>query len=316
MVNWKTLLHPESDLVCSAPLASLSHFGSGGPAECLVRPHSLDAVIHVARTCLLQDIPLYVLGQMSNVLVSDKGIPGVTMLLTQDVADVQVSGVTVRAEAGIWLSRLSALAAAHGLSGLEFACGIPGTLGGSILINAGAYNGQFSEIVTATTYLNERGDVCVARGDEHEFGYRTSRFESGGELILSCEMRLVQSESGDIYRNMAELAKKRRDSQPLADKSCGSAFKRPPGHFAGKLISDSGLKGYTGRHAGVSPKHAGFIVNYGNAASQDIADVFIHVQQEVARQTGVLLEPEVRFAGEFDRQPQRIHKLRPLFGRE
>lgn len=309
------LTHPDVDLHVQAPLAPLSHFGSGGPAELLAVPRSLAGVIHVAKTCLEADEPLYVLGRMSNVLVSDRGLPGVTMLMTQQVGEITVDGDTVTAAAGVWLSRLAAQAAVHGLSGLEFASGIPGTLGGSILINAGAYDQEFSHVVTETTYLASDGNIRTVTGSDHHFSYRTSLFEENGCLIL--QSRMVLEKAGhDVYRKMAELAKKRRESQPLPDKSCGSAFKRPPGYYAGKLISDVGLKGYAKDGAGVSAKHAGFIVNHGTAASETIAACFIHVQKEVYRQFGVSLEPEVRFAGVFAEKPEHAHVLKPLFGRE
>lgn len=313
MINFDVIRHDEAVVLASAPLHIHSHFRTGGKAGLLVIPQSERAVVAIARQCIEANIPLYVVGQLSNVLVSDEGLDGVVMLLGHAFSKAYVEHSTITAEAGIWLSRLSAIAARHYLSGLEFACGIPGTLGASILINAGAYDGQFADIVKETRYLDAKGEIHVCHGDEHRFGYRQSRFIADRSLILTSKMILGEPEE-NMYHKMAVLAKKRRDSQPLSSLSCGSAFKRPEGYFAGKLISDAGLKGYTGNNAGVSAKHAGFIVNHGDASSADIVDVFNHVQDTVLERFGVLLEPEVRFAGHFDRIPAHAHTLDPLFG--
>lgn len=295
------------------PLQPFAHFNAGGPAELLAIPHSREAVVHVARQAIAQGVPLYVVGQMSNILVSDAGLPGVVMLLGQSYARTMVQDTVITAETGIWLSRLASLAAQHHLSGLSFASGIPGTLGGSILINAGAYDGQFAEIVATTTYMDANGNIERLSGEAHQFAYRHSRFVDESGLILSATLQLAAHGQNE-YENMSELALKRRRSQPLACPSCGSAFKRPTGYYAGKLIADSGLKGYTHHGASVSSKHAGFIVNDGGATASQIAAVFVHVQDEVKKQTGVVLEPEVRFAGHFDHLPEHAHRLKPLFG--
>lgn len=313
MLSLRHFYHPECTFLEREPLQHFAHFKAGGPAELLAIPHSREAVVHIARQTIEQNVPLYVVGQMSNILVSDEGLPGVVMLLGQSYARTMVQGTVITAESGIWLSRLASLAAQHRLSGLSFASGIPGTLGGSILINAGAYDGQFDEIVATTTFMDAKGNIERLSGKEHQFAYRHSRFVDEPGLILSSSLQLTEDGQNE-YDKMAELAMKRRHSQPLACPSCGSAFKRPTGYYAGKLIADSGLKGYTYQGASVSNKHAGFIVNDGGANASQITAVFIHVQDEVKKQTGVVLEPEVRFAGHFDHLPEHAHRLKPLFG--
>lgn len=305
--------HDDAIFLPNAPLSDYSHFGTGGAARLLVIPQSEEAVVSIARQCIERQVPLYAVGQLSNVLISDEGLDGVVMLLGHAFSKIKVEADVITAEAGIWLSRLAAFAASKGLSGLEFACGIPGTLGASILINAGAYDGQFADLVIDTRYLDSDGEIKTLPRTDHNFGYRQSRFIDNRALILSSRLKLSAAKA-PIYETMALLAKKRRLSQPLDSLSCGSAFKRPEGHYAGKLISDAGLKGYKGERAGVSEKHAGFIVNFGAAYAQDIVDVFIHVQQTVERRFAVLLEPEVRFAGSFDRLPTHARRLEPLFG--
>ncbi|HHV42337.1 MAG TPA: UDP-N-acetylmuramate dehydrogenase [Clostridiaceae bacterium] len=285
------------------PLAEYTHFKTGGPAEILICPYTAEAIADVVTICQEQEIPLQVLGRGCNVLVSDKGIPGVTLLLASKMAKCDVSGDQLFVEAGLRIAEACALAAKNSLTGLEFACGIPGSIGGALRMNAGAYDGSFDKIVIGTQYVDAQGVMGWVEGAEHEFDYRASVFAKNGWIITQTVLQLEQGDRLKIYGQMAENARKRRESQPLEYASGGSAFKRPHGNYASKLITEAGLKGYRMGSCGVSEKHAGFIVNYGKAKSSEIMAVFINVQDEVEKQYGIVLEPEVQFIGDWSDQP-------------
>ncbi len=281
------------------PMEKHTTFRAGGPAEWLVTPSSAEQVQRVIRFLKDEKTPYLVLGNGSNILVGDKGIPGVVIQLGNGFSGCTVEGTNLSAEAGIKLSRLANFALSNSLTGLEFAAGIPGTLGGAIYMNAGAYGGEMADVVTSVTYLDKDGAIRTIAGKDCQFGYRTSVFEKEETVILSCTLSLQPGEMTEIRSRMDELQEKRTSKQPLNLPSAGSTFKRPEGYFAGKLIQDAGLMGFRVGGASVSTKHAGFVVNDNHATAKEIRELMEQVQQKVEQEFGVTLEPEVRFIGEF-----------------
>jgi UDP-N-acetylmuramate dehydrogenase len=292
----------------AVPMSAHTTFRIGGPADIYFEPASPDEIERVARFCRANGLPLTILGNGSNILVSDRGIRGVVMAIGEPMAAISRQDDLVVAGAGARLASLAAFAAQNGLSGLEFASGIPGTIGGAVLMNAGAYDRCMADVVVLTEYFDENLDLRAAVREENQFAYRRSVFSGKHAIILRVCLQLKPDDPQAILARMAELNLRRRTTQPLDLPSAGSAFKRPAGHYAGKLISDCGLKGCRIGNAQVSEKHAGFIVNLGDACAADTRRLFDHVRQVVSRETGVELEPEVRFIGEWqesDAWPKR-----------
>lgn len=285
-------------------LAPFTQIKSGGPADLLVMPKSKESLLALKALCLARDWPLTVLGRASNVLVSDEGIRGITVLLSPSLTGIKREGNQLLCAAGLPLYEIAAFAARQGLSGFEFACGIPGSLGGAIFMNAGAFEGSISQVVTRTVFLDSQGQLAQIHGPDHDFGYRHSYFSDKPDaLIVEAELTLTPDQPQAVYDRMGVHAKKRYQSQPLAWASAGSAFRRPPGYFAGKLISEAGMKGYQRGQAGVSAKHAGFIVNHGGASSREILQIFLDVRQAVYDREGLVLMPEVRLIGDWGEDP-------------
>ncbi len=278
------------------PMSRHTSFRIGGPADLLVSPKSERAVCGVVRAAKKAGLPLTVLGNGSNVLVPDEGIRGVVLCIGSDYAAVQVRDTCITAQTGALLSALSNEAFRQSLTGLEFAGGIPGSLGGALFMNAGAYDGQMADVVGSSRYYDAQADcIRTLEGAAHAFGYRTSVFRTHPEwIVLSARIQLKRGDPVQIRAKMDDFSQRRRDKQPLNYPSAGSTFKRPTGYFAGKLIQDAGLMGYTVGGAQVSEKHAGFVINRGGATCADVQALIAHVQQEVFRQFGVQLEPEVR----------------------
>lgn len=277
------------------PMSRHTSFRIGGPADVFIQPKTERAIREVVRTAREQEIPLTVLGNGSNVLVRDEGIRGIVLSIGTEFGTILISGTEITAQTGALLSVLAAEAQKASLSGLEFAGGIPGSLGGALFMDAGAYGGQMADVVRTTRYLDENLDIAELHGEEHAFGYRTSAFKDHPQWIaLSSAMQLVPGDAAEIRAKMDDFAQRRRDKQPLNFPSAGSTFKRPTGYFAGKLIQDAGLMGYTVGGAQVSEKHAGFVINRGGATCADVLGLIDHVREEVLRQFGVELEPEVR----------------------
>ncbi len=287
----------------SYPIAKHTYFRAGGKAEAFVQAKALDDLAWLLKLCKEEGIKVTFLGQGANCLVSDQGVAGITISLVPGLSKVSVINDRLIVQAGASLARVAAIAAKHSLSGLEQLCGIPGTVGGTVRMNAGAYEKETSELISKVTFLNSAGELKTLCNSELQFSYRHSLFsEQTDWLIVEAEYQLQKvatKQQEVIYRTMAEVQFLRRSKQPLEYASGGSAFKRPPGYFAGKLITDAGLKGYRLGNAGVSDKHAGFIINYGGATATEIRQVFEHVRVEVKKQFNVLLEPEVRFIGEW-----------------
>ena len=279
-------------------MSSHTTFKVGGPAEYYVCPKCAQ-IPEIISLCKVYGIPWMVIGNGSNLLVGDRGISGLVMELGKEAARITVEENTIRAEAGALLSVTAGNAAQHGLTGMEFASGIPGTVGGAVVMNAGAYGGEMSQIVKKAVVLTMEGTQRELSSEELDFAYRHSSIPGNNAIVLSTELVLQKGEKDAIREQMAKLRSQRSGKQPLEYPSAGSTFKRPEGYFAGKLIQDAGLRGYCVGDAQVSEKHCGFVINRGGATAAEIRQLIRDVQERVEEQFGVRLEPEVRFLGEF-----------------
>ena len=285
----------------NVPLSEMTRFQVGGPADLLVWADNRENLTELVQLVRREGWPLTILGGCSNVLVADAGIRGVTCVLSSDMMCIRRDGQELTAFAGTRLDDLAAYAAKHGLSGLEFSCGIPGSIGGAVVMNAGAFGGTVEQVVIRTKYIDSAGQPRMLEGGDHRFGYRQSFFlEQRDAVITEVSLRLESLDRLSIYEQMAEYAWNRYQKQPLAESSAGSAFRRPEGNYAGALISEVGMKGYTRGRAGVSDLHAGFIINHGGASASEIAQVFLDVRKAVFQKTGIRLIPEVRFIGTWE----------------
>ena len=285
-----------SQISYNLPMREHISFRLGGAAARFVLLDALDAPA-LLRVLNESGEKYAFLGNGTNVLVRDSGFDGTVVKLKADAPCV--SGTRITVSAGTSLAILAQAAAELSLTGLEFAHGIPGTVGGAVMMNAGAYGGEIKDVLVSSTYCTPSGEVGTLSAEEHGFGYRTSFFKTHPEyLILSAEFELRQGDKTEIKNTMAELARRRRESQPLDKPSAGSTFKRPEGHFAGKLIEDCALKGCTVGGAQVSQKHAGFVINAGDATCKDVLDLCEHIQKTVFERFGVTLEREIKILGE------------------
>lgn len=273
-------------------------FKVGGPAEYFACPKR-EQIADIIALCKKHEIPWHVIGNGSNLLVADEGIPGLVMEIGRECAQVAVLGNVIKAQAGALLSVAAAKAAEHGLTGMEFASGIPGSVGGAVVMNAGAYGGEMKQIVTKATVLTGDGAEKELSLEELDFGYRHSSIPQMHGIVLDVEFTLQQGDPETIREQMAKLRRQRSEKQPLEYPSAGSTFKRPQGYFAGKLIQDAGLRGYRVGDAQISEKHCGFVINRGNATAAQIHQLIRDVQEKVKEQFGVELKTEVRFLGDF-----------------
>ncbi len=285
------------DVIRSAPMSEYTTLRLGGPADYLATPASPEEVAALLAEARANGIPVTVIGRGSNLLVLDGGIRGLVMRIGKPLSRVTVRGNRLRAQAGAMLSAVAVSAADADLSGLEFASGIPGTVGGGIRMNAGAYGGELSQVVTEVSGVLPDGTLRTFAAEEMAFGYRRSAVDALGLIVTEAVFSLENGERAAIRARMAELNARRAEKQPLDVPSAGSTFKRPEGAYAAALIDQCGLKGYTIGGARVSVKHAGFLVNTGSSAADYLALVH-HVQQVVAERTGITLEPEIRILGE------------------
>ena len=277
------------------PMSLHTTFRVGGPADYFVTPDSAEAVKGVVSLCKEAGVVFYVMGCGSNLLVADEGLRGVVMRIGPKYSDVKVrDDGSVYAEAGATNAKVARAALEAGLAGFEFAAGIPGSIGGAAIMNAGAYGGELRDVATGVTCLDEDGQMVRLSADKADWSYRHSRMADDGSIVLSVDLKLEQGDPQAIEARMAELARRRSDKQPLDLPSAGSTFKRPAGHFAGKLIQDAGMQGHTVGGAQVSTKHAGFVVNIGGATAADVLKVIEDVRSAVLQQFNVELEPEVR----------------------
>ena len=287
----------EDNLLVNEPMSEHTTFEIGGPADFYVIPEDFDEVRDVIAACKDADVDFFVLGCGSDLLVSDEGYRGVIVAVADGLVGVSVEDDEICCQAGVGLREASEMACELGLSGLEFACGIPGSVGGACFMNAGAYGGCMADALKEVRVLLPDGSVVDVPAGELDLGYRKSRIADEGWVVLSATFGLNPGDPEKIRATMDDLTHQREEKQPLELPSAGSTFKRPEGHFAGKLITDAGLKGYQSGGAAVSKKHAGFVVNVGGATAADVHAVIEYVQDEVERQFSVRLEPEVRFLG-------------------
>ena len=286
-------------IYCNEPMSRHTTFRVGGNADFFVTPQSIKEATDTVRLLLTEKEPFEIVGNGSNLLVTDSGIRGCVVCIGKGMDRISVNGNTVTAEAGAMLSKIAQVACDNNLAGMVFASGIPGTIGGAMVMNAGAYGGEMKDIVTKVTMLDiDTGKIVTLDNEQMCFGYRTSVIKSHPYVVLSVELELVPGNRDEIKNEMAELSAKRREKQPLEYPSAGSTFKRPEGYFAGKLIEDSGLRGYCVGGAQVSEKHCGFVINRGEATAQDILTLISNVRNKVKDQYGVILEPEVCILGE------------------
>ncbi len=271
-------------------------FKTGGNCELLISPNSTVALSEIVKECNKCDIPYTVLGNGSNVLVSDDGLNGIVIYIAEGLSDIKLlSDTTIYCEAGVKLGTLCNFALDNSLSGLEFAFGIPGSVGGAVFMNAGAYGGEMKDVVTKVYHIDNSGNEGCLIGDTLSFGYRKSAYEENGCIITGVEFSLKKGNKTEIKEKMTDLLGRRKDKQPLEYPSAGSTFKRPEVGFAGAFIEECGLKGKQIGGAMVSKKHAGFIINYDSATSDDILKLMDYVKETVKKEKGVTLTPEVRF---------------------
>ena len=283
------------------PMKRHTSFRAGGNAAWFAIPETAEELKAVIHACRCADAPWYVLGNGSNLLVSDSGFPGVIISM-EKFDKLEIAGVNVTAGAGTILSRVANAAYKEGLTGMEFAAGIPGSVGGACVMNAGAYGSEMKNVLKTVTVLTKEGEIAVLPAEELELGYRTSVIPEEEYLVIEAELELAKGNPEEIKAVMDDLAFKRKDKQPLEFPSAGSTFKRPEGYFAGKLIEDAGLKGFSVGDAEVSVKHAGFVVNKGNATATDIYRLCQEVAKTVKERFGVDLEMEVKLLGTFEEE--------------
>ena len=296
-------LIPESRIFLDASLSEYTSFKTGGPAECLVRVKDADEIKNLVSLAKNEDIPFYILGNGTNMLISDDGFKGMVISLKEMDPNINIFALkdgdtySVSASAGCTLARLSSEAASNSLQGLEFAAGIPGSVGGAVVMNAGAYGGEIKDVLEFADVLDTNGDILRLSNEELKFAYRSSIIQEKQYIVLAASFILKKGDEKAIKAEIKELNERRREKQPLEYASAGSTFKRPEGLFAGKLIEDAGLKGLSVGDAAVSEKHCGFVINKGKATSADIYELISEVIEKVYEKSGVVLEPEIKLLG-------------------
>lgn len=288
----------KDSILINEPMSRHTTFRVGGPADFFVTPKAKEEVRDVIRICKEAGMPYYIIGNGSNLLVSDAGYRGVIVQIYKEMNEVKVEGDLVKAQAGALLSGIAAKALGAELSGFEFASGIPGTIGGACVMNAGAYGGEMKDVLESVTVLTGEGKIIELGRNELELGYRTSVIAKKGYIVLGAVLKLERGDGEKIKTYMDELKEKRVTKQPLEYPSAGSTFKRPEGYFAGKLIEDAGLRGFQVGGAQVSEKHCGFVINRDHATAADIMELMRQVQSRVKENSGVDLEPEVKRLGD------------------
>lgn len=287
----------ESNIRTDEPMSKHTTFQIGGPAEFFVVPQTIEELGQIIQLCKAGEVPFFVLGRGSNLLVSDEGMEGVVIQLYDNFSGFSIEGNVVKAEAGVMLSKLGYALKEAGLAGFEFAAGIPGTLGGAVRMNAGAYGGEMKDIVSAVQLMDYNGNLLEKDVSEMEFHYRHSILEKEPYIVIGATLTLEQGDKKEIEAKMEELAIARKTKQPLEYPSAGSAFKRPEGYFAGKLIMDAGLRGYQVGGAQIAEKHCGFVINKGNATAKDVIKLLCDVKDKVREKFQVELEPEIKLVG-------------------
>lgn len=295
--NFKNEMNNFSEVLFEEPMRKHTSFKIGGPAEIFISAGSAEEAVRAVRLCREENIPFEIIGNGSNLLVADCGVRGAVICIGRGMSRITIENNIMRAEGGALLSAAARAAQRASLSGMEFAAGIPGTVGGGIYMNAGAYGGEMKGIVRSVLYGDGEGRLKRAEKDELDFSYRHSMFSDKKLIILEAEIELKHGDAERIKEEMTELNRRRTEKQPLEYPSAGSTFKRPEGAFAGRLIEEAGLRGFSVGGAAVSEKHAGFVVNLGNAAAKDVSELINSVSNTVFEKFGIRLEPEVRFMG-------------------
>ena len=281
-------------------LSGHTTFRVGGPADYFVAVKDTQAVQNVTALCISKQIPYYILGNGSNILAGDGGYRGVIIQFGKEMSDIEVlEDGTIRAQAGALMSKIANAAYEKALGGFEFAAGIPGSIGGAMVMNAGAYGGEMKDVVNSVTVLTKENEIRVLTNKEMEFGYRTSAVAKNGYIVLEVELKLHEASREEIKEKMDDLKNRRITKQPLEFPSAGSTFKRPEGNFAGKLIEEAGLRGFRVGGAQVSEKHCGFVINREKATAKDVTELMNEVIKRVKENSGIELEPEVKRLGEF-----------------
>lgn len=288
----------KEDIKIDEPMKKHISFRVGGPADILVKPRAEDQIKNVINLLKKEEVPYLVIGNGSNLLIKDGGIRGVVVEISDNFNKFEIDGNIVNAQSGVLLAVLGKAILGAELKGFEFAAGIPGTLGGALTMNAGAYGGEMKDIVKSVKVMDEEGNIKELTNEQMEFGYRKSTVIKNNYIVLSAKIKLEDGNYNEIKELMADLAQRRVKNQPLNLPSAGSTFKRPEGHFAGKLIDDAGLRGLTLRGAQVSEKHCGFVVNMGEAKAKDLLDLMYIVKSTVYNKFGINLEEEVKILGE------------------
>lgn len=294
--KFQSVVGPDAVFV-DEPMSEHTTFAIGGPADILVRPATAEQIAAVVAACRAADAEVRIIGLGSDLLVSDDGLRCVVVELADNFSAIRVEGTRVIAQAGASNAAVAAAACEAGLAGYEFASGIPGTVGGAAIMNAGAYGGEFKDCAISLTCLDERGELVSVSADEADWSYRHSMMDAAGYVVVDATLELTPDSREAIQDRMDDLRTRREEKQPLEMPSAGSTFKRPEGYFAGKLIQDAGLRGYRVGGAQVSEKHTGFVVNAGGATASDVCRLISDVQERVFEMEGVRLEPEVRMWG-------------------
>ncbi len=293
-------LLPTADIIYQEPMSKHTTFRIGGAADVFIRISEVKQLQILIPELVKRKIPYYVIGKGSNLLVGDGGFRGVVIQLDETFDEIKVNKDVLTAGAGAGMAKIANVAKQHSLAGFEFAAGIPGSIGGGVIMNAGAYGGELKDVVTGVRVLCRDGNIKEYSNEEMCFGYRISALKNKPEyIVLEVELRLKKGNDEEISAKMQELAGRRKEKQPLEFPSAGSTFKRPEGYFAGKLIGDAGLSGFRIGGAEVSAKHNGFVINTGNATASDVKAVIETVQDKVYQEFQVMLEPEVIFLGDF-----------------
>lgn len=286
----------EEDITVDSPMSEHIYFRVGGPADILVTPVNEEQVVNTLKLCREYNVPYFILGNGSNILVKDGGISGVVIKFNK-LNKITTEGNCVTAQSGALLKDVSKAALENNLRGFEFACGIPGSIGGAVFMNAGAYDGEMAHVIKSARVIDENCNIKNLTKEELELGYRSSIVMKKGYVVIEATIELESGEYASIKDKIYDLTNRRESKQPLEYPSAGSTFKRPEGYFAGKLIQDSGLKGFSIGGAAVSEKHSGFVINKGGATAKDVLDVIAHVQKTVKENFDVELHTEVRIIG-------------------
>ena len=289
----------KEQILIEEPMKKHTTFRIGGPAEYLILPQTTEEIADVIKLCRQEEIPWYIVGNGSNLLVADEGVRGVVIQLLRNFNQIQVEGCQIRMQAGAQNAAVAKRALDASLTGFEFAAGIPGTIGGAVVMNAGAYGGEMKDILKEVTVLDQNGMIRTIPAEELELGYRTSIIARKGYVVLEAVIVLKTGDPKEIKAAMDDLKEKRVTKQPLEYPSAGSTFKRPEGYFAGKLIMDAGLRGFSVGGAQISEKHCGFVINKGNATAKDVTELMDETKKIVMEKFGVALEPEVKRLGQF-----------------